>query len=90
MECARPGYVADAHCRLNVGVNCSNRMSEPQARLLIRIPQSLKVRLVELAKREHRSLNRQIEFLLECGIGEEARGETSRAPHSEGGRRQRK
>jgi hypothetical protein len=43
-------------------------MSETEARLLIRIPTSLKVRLVELAKRERRSLNRQIEFLLETGL----------------------
>jgi hypothetical protein len=43
-------------------------MSESEARLLIRIPASLKVRLVELAKKERRSLNRQIEFLLETGL----------------------
>jgi len=64
-------------------------MNESQARLLIRIPQSLKARLVELAKRERRSLNKQIEFLLEWGIEEETRGESKMSPHSEGGRRQR-
>ena len=33
--------------------------------MLLRMRASLKARLVELAKREHRSLNQQIEFLLE-------------------------
>jgi hypothetical protein len=34
------------------------------AALLIRISPELKARLAELAKREHRSLNQQIEFML--------------------------
>ena len=34
------------------------------AALLIRIPPELKNRLAQLAKREHRSLNQQIEFML--------------------------
>lgn len=40
-------------------------MRELKASLLIRIRADLKDRLVELAKREHRSVNQQIEFLLE-------------------------
>jgi hypothetical protein len=36
--------------------------------VLVRMRGSLKARLVELAKREHRSLNQQIEFLLEHSI----------------------
>jgi hypothetical protein len=36
--------------------------------VLVRMRASLKARLVELAKREHRSLNQQIEFLLEHSI----------------------
>ena len=36
--------------------------------MLVRMRASLKARLVELAKREHRSLNQQIEFLLEHSI----------------------
>jgi hypothetical protein len=36
--------------------------------LLVRIKPSLKAHLVELARREHRSLNQQIEFLLENAI----------------------
>lgn len=63
-------------------------MNEPQARLLIRIPPSLKARLVELAKRERRSLNKQIEFLLEWGIDEVMRGGSKRSSQSEGGRKQ--
>ena len=33
--------------------------------LLLRLPQGLKEQLMEFAKREHRSLNQQIEFILE-------------------------
>jgi hypothetical protein len=40
-------------------------MPEPKVALLIRIPPDLKARLVDLAGREHRSLNQQIECLLE-------------------------
>jgi hypothetical protein len=36
--------------------------------LLLRIPEGLKDRLVDLAKREHRSVNQQIEFLLEQSL----------------------
>lgn len=43
-------------------------MVEERARLLIRIPSSLKTRLTELASRERRSLNREIEFLLEQAV----------------------
>jgi len=46
-------------------------MSDPLARVLLRIPAKLKTKLIELAEREHRSLNKQIEFLLERSIGEE-------------------
>ena len=42
----------------------SKQMTKRQERLLIRIPTSLKARLVKLAARERRSLNREIEFLL--------------------------
>jgi len=40
-------------------------MSEPTVRVPLRIPASLKAKLTELAEREHRSLNKQIEFLLD-------------------------
>jgi hypothetical protein len=47
-------------------------MNEPTVRLLLRIPASLKTKLTELAEREHRSLNRQIEFMLDRAIREKA------------------
>jgi len=40
--------------------------------ILIRIRSGLKEQLTELAKREHRSLNQQIEFLLERSLSGEA------------------
>ena len=40
-------------------------MSEPRATLLVRVSASLKVRLTEMAKRERRSLSKQVELLLE-------------------------
>jgi hypothetical protein len=43
-------------------------MRECRVGLLLRIPQGLKNRLVDLAKSEHRSVNQQIEFLLEQSL----------------------
>ena len=43
----------------------SEPMSESRVRVLLRIPAKLKATLTELAEREHRSLNKQIEFLQE-------------------------
>jgi hypothetical protein len=43
-------------------------MAESQARLLIRISESLKATLVDLARKEHRSLNKQIEYLLDFSV----------------------
>jgi hypothetical protein len=40
-------------------------MRERRTALLLRIRKDLKGRLSNLAKREHRSLNQQIEFILE-------------------------
>ena len=40
-------------------------MRQLKVSLLIRIRADLKARLVDLAEREHRSVNQQIEFLLE-------------------------
>jgi hypothetical protein len=48
-----------------------NLMSEPRIRLPLRIPASLKAKLTVLAEREHRSLNKQIEFLLDRSLREE-------------------
>lgn len=40
-------------------------MPEARVAVLVRMRANLKARLLDLAKREHRSLNQQIEFLLE-------------------------
>jgi hypothetical protein len=57
-------------------------MNEPTVRLLLRIPASLKTKLAELAEREHRSLNRQIEFILDRFIREKTPKEAVRSPRS--------
>ena len=40
-------------------------MAEPRATLLVRVSSPLKVKLEEMAKRERRSLSKQVELLLE-------------------------
>ena len=40
-------------------------MPERRVAMLLRIREGLKNRLADLAKREHRSLNQQVEFILE-------------------------
>jgi hypothetical protein len=68
----------------------SEPMSETRVRVLLRIPARLKATLTELAEREHRSLNKQIEFLLDRCIREEAdskAGESDRARDSRGKRK---
>ena len=52
---------------------CSEYMSERKVALLLRIQQALKDRLTDLAKDEHRSLNQQIEFLLEKALADTAK-----------------
>jgi hypothetical protein len=47
-------------------------MPERSTALLLRIRQELKDRLADLAKREHRSLNKQIEFILESFLSDAA------------------
>jgi hypothetical protein len=58
-------------------------MSEPTVRLLLRIPASLKAKLTDLAQREHRSLNRQIEFLLDRSVREKINNEPRRLSKDE-------
>ena len=61
-------------------------MSESKARLLLRIPTPLKAGLTALAEREHRSLNKQIEFLLDRSLREDEKvheAEDSGRPKSE-------
>lgn len=48
-------------------------MDESRVAVLIRMLPSLKKRLTELAKREHRSLNQQVEFLLERALSVDER-----------------
>jgi hypothetical protein len=49
----------------------SDTKAEERVRLLIRIPAKLKTKIAELAERQRRSINKQIEFLLERAIGQE-------------------
>lgn len=51
----------------------SKKMPEGKVALLLRLQQGLKDRLADLAKREHRSLNQQIEFLLEQALSAEVK-----------------
>jgi len=48
-------------------------MSEERVRFLLRISSSLKKKLNEMAQSEHRSLNGQIEYLLEKVVREESK-----------------
>jgi len=50
-------------------------MRETRVTLLVRVPESLKSRLAEIAKRERRSLSKQVELLLErcLEVGSEER-----------------
>jgi hypothetical protein len=50
-------------------------MSETKVRLPLRIPVSLRDKLAELAEREHRSLNKQIEFVLDGYIRNDTSGD---------------
>ena len=56
-------------------------MSDSRVRVLLRIPAKLKAGLTELAQREHRSLNKQIEYLLERILQEEKARELSEEAH---------
>jgi hypothetical protein len=47
-------------------------MPEQKVALLLRLRRELKERLTDVAKREHRSLNQQIEFILEHFLSDAA------------------
>jgi hypothetical protein len=64
-------------------------MSEQLVRLPLRIPASLKQKLLELAEREHRSLNKQIEFLLEQCLRERNSHETDELEPPRGHRKRK-
>jgi hypothetical protein len=56
-------------------------MEKSRVAILVRIRPTLKARLVDLAKSEHRSLNQQIEFLLERSISSETRNLSKEDAH---------
>ena len=68
----------------------SEPMSESRVRVLLRIPAKLKAALTELAEREHRSLNKQIEFLLDRCIREGKTSETDESVRATSARGKRK
>jgi hypothetical protein len=51
--------------RDSCGLKDVHEMPEHRVALLLRLRRELKERLAEFAKHEHRSLNQQIEFILE-------------------------
>jgi len=57
----------------------SDATGEERVRLLIRIPAKLKVKIAELAQKQRRSINKQIEFLLDKAIREEGGGDLKRS-----------
>jgi hypothetical protein len=65
-------------------------MSESRVRVLLRIPASLKAKLTQLAEREHRSLNKQIESMLEWAIQQDITEETRESHRSRVEHRKRK
>jgi len=60
-------------------------MTEARVTLLVRVPASLKSRLAEIAKRERRSLSKQVELLLERCL-ELQSGEGTAKPRVRGNR----
>jgi hypothetical protein len=60
-------------------------MMENRAAVLVRLSPSLKSRLLEIAKREHRSLSKQVEFLLERSLESQSPAELSFATKSSSG-----
>jgi hypothetical protein len=54
----------------------SDTKAEERVSLLIRIPAKLKTKIAELAQRQRRSINKQIEFLLDRAIRQEPGDDT--------------
>jgi hypothetical protein len=61
-------------------------MPERRTALLLRIRHGLKDQLADLAKREHRSLNQQIEFILEHFLSDTVKKLRNEQPGGEGRR----
>jgi hypothetical protein len=53
----------------------SDARAEERVSLLIRIPAKLKAKIAELAQKQRRSVNKQIEYLLDRAVSEEAGGD---------------
>jgi hypothetical protein len=71
-------------------------MSDGRAALLVRVSVDLKAKLAELAKRERRSVSKQVELLLEDCLGsahkatDERREEAIEAPNTSHARRSKR
>ncbi len=61
-------------------------MPESRTALLLRIRHGLKDQLADLAKREHRSLNQQIEFILEHFLSDTVKKLRNEQPGGLGGK----
>jgi hypothetical protein len=55
-------------------------MPERKVALLLRLRRGLKEQLMEFAKREHRSLNQQIEFILEGSLSDTSHKQGNERP----------
>lgn len=58
-------WISHVKSLLILGLGVTSKMPERRVPLLLRLRQELKNQLSDLAKHEHRSLNQQIEFILE-------------------------
>jgi hypothetical protein len=70
---------------LSSGVREEFLMNEPRVPVLVRIRASLKRKIEDLADKEHRSMNQQIEFLLERSLSDLKKEEID-PPPKPGGR----
>ena len=64
-------------------------MADERAALLVRLAPELKMKLIELAKRERRSLSKQVEILLEQSLLQRGRTDDVKADQIRHSRRER-
>jgi hypothetical protein len=64
-------------------------MTDPTVRLLLRLPIGLKTKLAEIAEQQHRSLNKQIAFVLERFVKDSASNEVHESPRAKADKRRR-
>jgi hypothetical protein len=67
----------------------SRCMADERAALLVRLAPELKMKLIELAKRERRSLSKQVEILLEQSLLQKGRTEDVKTDQIRHSRRER-